>query len=315
MENENEQQLIFSGRSVEEALKVAREKLDLDPYVDLDYEVLEEGKKRKFLFFGGTKETTEVRILIKFGGKKATKENFDDRGNTIKQMVEDVWQEQRQPRRATSVEHGRSKMATGRNFSDLPRRPRAFRSDIQNEQRLQRENRAPSPKPPMNPVLPEVMEKVGVELNALFQKMGFDIKASVELSIKNGGIIRVNSQGQDSEWLLSQSDEGLRSIEELMSKMVKARFGEDKACRLYFVGRQHAGEYSHHKPSTVDQASLKEQVLACLDKIKQTGQSEFLGPMNSYERRLVHTLVAEAGNYVTESVGDGHRKKVKISMQ
>jgi predicted RNA-binding protein Jag len=323
MEDNDQQQLIFSGRTVEEALKNARAKLALDPFATLDYEVINEGKKKKFLFFGGSRTTQEVRVLIKFG-QPQPKPEADLQGNTIKQMVEDVWNDQ-QPNQKT----GSRQRTDRRDFNAKPNNNRRGPSNSRRPQNNNRdrdrygdrdnrrrpvsanENRTPAPA-----VEPEVMTCVGEALNLLFKKMGMNITATVESSVKNPSIIRVNSEGEDQGWLVGQQDLNSVSIEELITKMVKTKFGEGKSCRLYFVGKKSSGgRRSYGQNRRTDEGALKETVLACLEKIQKTGESQTIGPMNAYERRLVHTLVADEGKYKTESVGDGPRKKVKITQQ
>jgi spoIIIJ-associated protein len=49
--------------------------------------------------------------------------------------------------------------------------------------------------------------------------------------------------------------------------------------------------------------------------VKQTGADQQLGPLNPYERRLVHLAVAEVPGVTTESIGDAFSKTVHISLR
>src|SRR5204862_7698695 len=51
------------------------------------------------------------------------------------------------------------------------------------------------------------------------------------------------------------------------------------------------------------------------EKAKQTGLDQQLGPLNPYERRLVHMAVAEVPGVATESIGDAFAKTVMISLR
>ena len=51
------------------------------------------------------------------------------------------------------------------------------------------------------------------------------------------------------------------------------------------------------------------------EKAKQTGADQQLGPLNPYERRLVHLAVAEVPGVATESIGDAFTKTVLISLR
>jgi spoIIIJ-associated protein len=51
------------------------------------------------------------------------------------------------------------------------------------------------------------------------------------------------------------------------------------------------------------------------EKVKQSGLDQQLGPLNPYERRLVHLAAAEVPGITTESVGDAFSKTVLISLR
>ena len=51
------------------------------------------------------------------------------------------------------------------------------------------------------------------------------------------------------------------------------------------------------------------------EKAKDTGLDQQLGPLNPYERRLVHLAAAEIPGVTTESVGDAFSKTVLISLR
>ena len=51
------------------------------------------------------------------------------------------------------------------------------------------------------------------------------------------------------------------------------------------------------------------------EKAKETGADQQLGPLNPYERRIVHMAVAEIPGMTTESVGDAFSKTVLISLR
>ena len=50
------------------------------------------------------------------------------------------------------------------------------------------------------------------------------------------------------------------------------------------------------------------------EKAKQTGADQQIGPLNPYERRIVHLAVGEVPGVATESVGDAFSKTVLISL-
>ena len=48
---------------------------------------------------------------------------------------------------------------------------------------------------------------------------------------------------------------------------------------------------------------------------RRPGMDQQLGPLNPYERRIVHMAVAEVPGVTTESVGDAFSKTVLISLR
>jgi spoIIIJ-associated protein len=51
------------------------------------------------------------------------------------------------------------------------------------------------------------------------------------------------------------------------------------------------------------------------DKVKRTGRVQKTDPLNPYERRVVHTLFKNNRNVNTKSEGEGHTKRVVISLR
>jgi spoIIIJ-associated protein len=49
------------------------------------------------------------------------------------------------------------------------------------------------------------------------------------------------------------------------------------------------------------------------DKARSTGAAQEMGPLNPYERRIVHMAIAETKDVTSESIGDAHMKTVIIS--
>jgi len=58
---------------------------------------------------------------------------------------------------------------------------------------------------------------------------------------------------------------------------------------------------------------LRRMAKLLAEKAQQTGLDQQLGPLNPYERRLVHIAVAEIPGATTESIGDAFSKTVLIS--
>jgi spoIIIJ-associated protein len=57
---------------------------------------------------------------------------------------------------------------------------------------------------------------------------------------------------------------------------------------------------------------LKEKTQQIAHKVRETGENEILDFMNPYERRIVHIAANQVPGIISESIGDGFLKQVKI---
>jgi spoIIIJ-associated protein len=62
-------------------------------------------------------------------------------------------------------------------------------------------------------------------------------------------------------------------------------------------------------------SELRQMAKLLAERVKQSGVDQQLGPLNPYERRLVHLAAAEVPGITTESVGDAFSKTVLISLR
>jgi spoIIIJ-associated protein len=60
-------------------------------------------------------------------------------------------------------------------------------------------------------------------------------------------------------------------------------------------------------------AELKQMARFMAEKARATGAPQEMGPLNPYERRIVHMAIAEDPQATSESVGDAFMKTVIIS--
>jgi len=60
-------------------------------------------------------------------------------------------------------------------------------------------------------------------------------------------------------------------------------------------------------------AELKQMAAFMAEKVRTTGASQELGPLNPYERRIVHMAIADDPTVTSESIGDAFMKTVIIA--
>jgi spoIIIJ-associated protein len=115
---------------------------------------------------------------------------------------------------------------------------------------------------------------------------------------------RLNISGDDAEILVRHRGEPLKALQHV----VDMAFGRGlPGERRIFID---ALEYRKGKD-----IELRRMAKFLAEKAQQTGLDQQLGPLNPYERRIVHLAVAEIPGATTESIGDAFLKTVLISMR
>jgi spoIIIJ-associated protein len=145
----------------------------------------------------------------------------------------------------------------------------------------------------------EVKDRIVAFLEEITRAMGVPLTATV--TEENEAGYRVDLTGEGGELLLWQRGEPLKALQHVVSMAFRKQLGEE---RRVLVDCQH---FRRDKDT-----ELRQMAAFLLEKARRTGQPQEIGPLNSYERRLVHLAVADAGGS-SESVGDAAVKTVIIS--
>jgi spoIIIJ-associated protein len=144
----------------------------------------------------------------------------------------------------------------------------------------------------------DISENLATFLQELTAAMGVPLRAVVT---ESGDVYRIDLQGEGGELLLSQRGEPLKAVQHIVSTAFRRQLGEEGRV---LVDCQH---FRRDKDNALQQMA---RFLA--SKALRTGAPQEIGPLNAYERRIVHLAVAEEGAS-SESVGDAAVKTVIIS--
>jgi spoIIIJ-associated protein len=115
---------------------------------------------------------------------------------------------------------------------------------------------------------------------------------------------RLNLEGDEAELLVRHRGEPLKALQHIVDAVYGRALADQKRVFVDAVG------YRKGKDS-----ELRQMAKLLAEKVKQSGADQQLGPLNPYERRLVHLAVAEVPGVTTESVGDAFSKTVLISLR
>ena len=129
----------------------------------------------------------------------------------------------------------------------------------------------------------------------------FGIAATVHVEESADGP-RFNIIGDEAELLVRHRGEPLRALQHIVDSSYGRGLEGDK--RVFID----ALEYRKGKD-----IELRQMAKFLAGKAKDSGLDQQLGPLNPYERRIVHMAVAEVPGATTESVGDAFSKTVMIS--
>jgi len=113
---------------------------------------------------------------------------------------------------------------------------------------------------------------------------------------------RINIGGDDAELLVRHRGEPIKALQHVVDMAYGRALPDEK--RLFVD----ALEYRKGKD-----IELRQMARLLAEKAKTTGVEQQLGPLNPYERRIVHLAVGDIPGAATESIGDAFSKTVIIS--
>jgi spoIIIJ-associated protein len=129
--------------------------------------------------------------------------------------------------------------------------------------------------------------------------MGVNLVASVEESPDG---TRINLEGEDGGVFVRRGGEGLQALQHLVATAFRKQLGDDNRIVIDCNGFRKDKD-----------AELKQMAKFMAEKARSSGVPQEMGPLNPYERRIVHLAIAEYPGATSESIGDAFMKTVVIS--
>lgn len=128
----------------------------------------------------------------------------------------------------------------------------------------------------------------------------FDLDGDIEIDVRQGRAYVEISADDSSNLKLISEPETVEALQELTRLAVQVKTNSFSRLILDVGGSRQA---------RVDE--LTRLVERIVGKVKETGDASHLKPMSSYERKIVHDLVSEAG-LVSESEGEGKERHIVV---
>ena len=131
--------------------------------------------------------------------------------------------------------------------------------------------------------------------------MGLVLTASVEEAPEG---TRINLEGEDGGVLIRRGGEGLQALQHVVATTFRKQLGEDNRIVIDCNGFRRDKD-----------AELRQMAQFMAGKARSSGMPQEMGPLNPYERRIVHLAIAEDPGVTSESIGDAFMKTVIISIK
>jgi len=131
--------------------------------------------------------------------------------------------------------------------------------------------------------------------------MGLTLTTTVE---ETGEGTRINLEGEDGGVLIRRGGEGLQALQHVVATTYRKQLGDDNRIVIDCNGFRRDKD-----------AELRQMALFMAGKARSSGMPQEMGPLNPYERRIVHLAIAEEADVTSESIGDAFMKTVIISVK
>jgi spoIIIJ-associated protein len=146
---------------------------------------------------------------------------------------------------------------------------------------------------------PDLQQQIVEFVTSVTSAMGATPTVSASDS---GDSLRIDVEGEGVEVLLFHRGEALRALQTIVNTAFRRQLGEDRKVLVDCQGFRRDKD-----------VELKQMARFLADRAKASGTPQEIGPLNSYERRIVHLTVAELADVTSESIGDAAVKMVIIS--
>lgn len=140
-------------------------------------------------------------------------------------------------------------------------------------------------------------------LRELINKIG---EKNIEIEIKNDekNTIMVNIKGENANFLIGYRGEVLNSLQTLLIAIAGKNLKEKIHVNVDILG------YREKRKVVLENLAQR-----MANNVIKNKKSITLEPMPAYERKIIHTKLQESDKVKTESIGEGERRRVVISLK
>ncbi|MDQ2856732.1 MAG: hypothetical protein M3R68_10415 [Acidobacteriota bacterium] len=115
---------------------------------------------------------------------------------------------------------------------------------------------------------------------------------------------RLNLDGPDADLLISQGGELLEALQHLVNQVFIRELPRGQRVVCDAEGFRASRE-----------AELRAMAKHAAERVRASGGPFMFGPMTANERRIIHLTLADESDLVTESIGEGQARKLKVTLK
>jgi len=182
-----------------------------------------------------------------------------------------------------------------------PERPAAERKPSAPKARVERSADSDEPAEEVvgDPVTPEEMEAIRVDIAKILELMGCPSEISMEQDQNNK--VHAKITGEFVEILVGPEGQTLDGLQYVLRKIITRKFPQKVLFAL------DAGGFRDNR-----MGELQERALRLAQEVKETGKTRTIPAINPAERRMVHMALQDDTDIRSRSMGEGLFKKVLI---
>ncbi len=278
---------IFTVKKMEQAKKMASEKFGVSEDL-IVFRVLEEKKG----FFG------KMTVEAIYEAPEAPVEKVSRKAASVEEYIQTAAEIEEKPVEAAAEVTA----ATATEEEIIPAEEETSEAPAEaavDEEELTEEEAAAAQEIPLEE-LPENLAAARSYIIAIYEKMGVTVDVTAA-KLENGILMNVTSESK-SGTIIGRRGETLDSIQYLAS--IIANRGKEEYNRIMLD----SNGYRTKRRKTLEQLAEK-----IAKNVLRSGRSTTLEPMNPYERRIIHSKIAEIEGVVSHSVGEDPYRKVVVA--
>ncbi len=281
---------VATGATIEEAQQAAIAALGAPLSADVQFEVLTMPEKKKFGLFGG--KLAEVRAYYECPDEPKTKPEDQKKPKAEKPKAKPAAEKPAPKKEVSKKEAPKTKKSNEKKEAAAPAKAAPKKAE------------KPEPVKVTLEECPDAVKKAYSYLQKIVEGIGV---SGVEVSISHTEkeyFFTLTSQ-EDYSLLIGRRGETLDAIQYLVRLIANHGKEEGKFAKISI----NVGNYREKRENTLKEIARKNG-----RRVRKYGRNVTLDPMNPFERRIIHTAIAEMEGLETYSVGSEAERRVVITL-